>query len=994
MARGHDVDGNEKERVIEGTSEKERVIGSAGKEPGVSGSDEGHERLGRRSFVKLAGASAGAAVLGTTAASANETHHDISFDEVVHAVDDLGMDPNGNEPIDGALSNLSPNTLVEFPDGEYLWQNRIVLGENHASYGLRGIGDDVRIRPPDRANEYLLDAMCGEFLFENIDIDIRADDTVAGMRIIPQNRFHVQDVEWLGRGHNSDFDQQGTVNMYLAGVQNADGLGIFRNVVAKQIGLFGSAYPAGNAPMRGRVGIFAGASHAGTIRFEGCDLREAPNNALYMSRCPGVVQVEDSYFENNNVASIRISGEGSYARNCRIVADMDNVSDHRPLLPRFGMNIRGVLHEQRNWLDKEGPVVVEDCIFEWRSLGPVNSQAPIHVGPSGRQLEVRNCHVDIHTDNFSAVLRRAPDELPPIQTGPTAFHAENLTITGSASDGVAIDLRDADNSVIRNCCIQQDGNGRDGILLQRSNNCTIEDTTVNVSGQDIVQSNSSADTRDVSNDGSCSAQEIDAPTGEDDDRVGEDDGRGDGQEDEEGNGNREDENRGGDNGGNDRQDEDDEEEPSDDDLDRVITITDAWPHTPSNYEFTVSGDVEKSEDDDATIDDEDEIDGSTVTGFVYGWRDSFRFSGEIEDFSVDGPVQVVVDGEEVDPAELASDLSRYVTIESDGGRADYELTVSGDLEKSVDENATIDDEDEIDGSTATGFVHGWKDSYRFSGEIEDISVDGPATVSLDGEEIDPAELVLSNLLTLYGNQGRADYEFTVSGDLEKSEENDASINDHDEIDGSTASGHVRGGRDSYRFSGEITEFEIDAPATIYLNGIEVDPEILDSGLPNLLTITGTHERADYEFAVTGELEKSEEGAGTTIDDEDEIDGSTATGAVHGGRDSFRFSGDVADFEIDGPATIELNGREVDPETLAPDLPNEVTLEGTSDEPTRYQLAVSEGLRKVRRENAEAAVEDGVATGVLDGGEVGFRFAGELEHLLVEGNASVTFDRGA
>ena len=178
-----------------------------------------------------------------------------------------------------------------------------------------------------------------------------------------------------------------------------------------------------------------------------------------------------------------------------------------------------------------------------------------------------------------------------------------------------------------------------------------------------------------------------------------------------------------------------------DDPDRVITIIDEWPRERSNYEFTVDGDLEKSEDNHATIDDEDEIDGSTATGFVHGGRDSYRFSGEITDFSVDGPVAVVLDGDEVEPAELASDLSDYVTIESDGrGRVEYEFSVDGDLEKSVDNRATIDDEDEIDGSTATGFVWGWKDSYRFSGEITEFELDGPARIELNGEEVDPDSL--------------------------------------------------------------------------------------------------------------------------------------------------------------------------------------------------------------------------------------------------------------
>ena len=89
---------------------------------------------------------------------------------------------------------------------------------------------------------------------------------------------------------------------------------------------------------------------------------------------------------------------------------------------------------------------------------------------------------------------------------------------------------------------------------------------------------------------------------------------------------------------------------------------------------------------------------------------------------------------------------------------------------------------------------------------------------------------LPNLLTIVGDQGNATYEVTVSGDLEPGTEGDATFDSGDAVDGSTASGQVEGGRDSYRFSGEITEFSfLDGPATLYLDGKEVAPSELPSG---------------------------------------------------------------------------------------------------------------------------------------------------------------------
>jgi hypothetical protein len=80
--------------------------------------------LKRRDYLRLSatatavGAVSGAVLPGSVAATSSSEH---SFDRVVDAVDDLGMDPTGEEAIDDILSDEIPaDTLIEFPAGEYL----------------------------------------------------------------------------------------------------------------------------------------------------------------------------------------------------------------------------------------------------------------------------------------------------------------------------------------------------------------------------------------------------------------------------------------------------------------------------------------------------------------------------------------------------------------------------------------------------------------------------------------------------------------------------------------------------------------------------------------------------------------------------------------------------------------------------------------------------------------------------------------------------------
>ncbi|MFC7156660.1 hypothetical protein ACFQPA_14530 [Halomarina halobia] len=49
--------------------------------------------------------------------------------------------------------------------------------------------------------------------------------------------------------------------------------------------------------------------------------------------------------------------------------------------------------------------------------------------------------------------------------------------------------------------------------------------------------------------------------------------------------------------------------------------------------------------------------------------------------------------------------------------------------------------------------------------------------------------------------------------------------------------------------------------------------------------------------------------------EDAIEGRSARGVLAGGGDAYRFTGVITDFEIDGPATIELDGEPTTPEEL-------------------------------------------------------------------------------
>ena len=84
----------------------------------------------------------------------------------------------------------------------------------------------------------------------------------------------------------------------------------------------------------------------------------------------------------------------------------------------------------------------------------------------------------------------------------------------------------------------------------------------------------------------------------------------------------------------------------------VITVT--GQGTTASYEFTVTGTAEKTTAYGGTINPFDEIDGSVVTGRTTNEPDSFLVTGDISDFDADADVELLLNGEEVDPAEFGT----------------------------------------------------------------------------------------------------------------------------------------------------------------------------------------------------------------------------------------------------------------------------------------------------------------------------------------------------
>lgn len=255
-------------------------------------------------------------------------------------------------------------------------------------------------------------------------------------------------------------------------------------------------------------------------------------------------------------------------------------------------------------------------------------------------------------------------------------------------------------------------------------------------------------------------------------------------------------------------------------LPRKIVVDGSTSHGPATYEIHVTGVIGAM-----SAPGGDFTDGNVARGRVSSWKDGYRFLGEVVGFGYTGSLRTFLDGRTVDPDSLASNT---LTLRGNvGGRVEYTVSVEGSIRKSTKLGASVSGEDAVSGSTATGFVHGGTDSYTYSGELVAVDTDaGRTTVYRNGRQIDPDSLAaLPNTLTIRANgSGRTGYTVAVTGSLERSTAQGATIDANDAVSGNVASGHITNGVDSYAFSGTIRSIETDpASVTVRRNGTEINP---------------------------------------------------------------------------------------------------------------------------------------------------------------------------
>ena len=384
-----------------------------------------------------------------------------AMSSTVNAVDDLGLDPTGNTPVNGtlgsALSDMS-NTRVVFPKGGTFALSGHVAAIPEGPIEIVGNGCSFVI-PPGMETKSLTLVLPGGSSVRDITIDQRAQGALQELSIQSSGVIRVDNVTVKGYApaKPSSSDGGGVDSMFSPIARTSEATVRVTNFQAVGGTAAGShdndSLPADSwantygAPM----GIWVGQSNQGTIQLANLKLR-GWSNGIYGGRTPGVVEMYGGLLVNNFNGNARLGG-GSVVDGASILLDDRQWSDKGP----FKIGKQGVYAARvdaaaggnqtdpitfKNLRVKAMSMRAGASLFEWESES----------GPG----VIRNCHITNHLDRPVITGR------PPSAPAATNVLVEQCRIDGKSSAAI-MEMEGRPQSMIRRTCVTTRGAGPDDI---------------------------------------------------------------------------------------------------------------------------------------------------------------------------------------------------------------------------------------------------------------------------------------------------------------------------------------------------------------------------------------------------------------------------------------------------------------------------------------------------------------------------------------------------
>jgi hypothetical protein len=421
--------------------------------------------------------------------AAPTTRHGIEFDSVRNAVDDLGMDPEGEDPIDDALASaIGDGTLVVFPPGRYLATREHDYETPIQRFGLLGLGTSRRdvqfVFPkgnegaPDPADYIFLridheDAR--DVLLENLTIQQTPDEvTGVGTKFVLADGLRLIDLEFGGFSPNTS--RHAPSYSVIAHITDRDGVGVIRRFVSVGGGVV-DEYPNRKTP----IGAFH--DHRGELRIEDAHVEESGSHSVYVSRTRGCVRVLGGLFRNNDNTNIRMSGGGhprkaSWIKGARVEIDLQAAEQLREG-ERY-QNPRGIRVEAGGEHDYGyHGLLIEDVDVVIESNLDAGGLPLLQLEHTHGSTTVRNSRFASAVEAVTPIAAYSP--IREIIDGPTGLTLESVAVETAATrvlDGGAVAINGRPNSTIEDTTIRLVDGWVDGVRTADTDGLVIDNTTI------------------------------------------------------------------------------------------------------------------------------------------------------------------------------------------------------------------------------------------------------------------------------------------------------------------------------------------------------------------------------------------------------------------------------------------------------------------------------------------------------------------------------------
>ena len=898
-----------------------------GEEPdGTNGGDGAAGRLmNRRDYVKLSAVTTGAVFASSGLGAAAAERHGIQFDRVVNAVDDLGMDPDGNDPVDDALTDAyESGTLIEFPEGTYRVESELLWRDDKSNFGMRGLGDsqtDVEFTFPNADGSgtgwwFFKQTGGTDVLLENFSIQQTMDSTTSvSVSLQPDDGGKIIDVEWLGFVPSNAHSYGQLLRM---DVETRDGVNLARRVKIGRDGAHMGGHSADTDDNPGTTYVLVYDGHVGEMRFEDVWFEQCGHNSIRSIRGDGVVRIFDSTFLNCDMGGARIHDgdhptKESVLDGCSIIHDQSRLKELGSDPTSYPHHCAGVFVDSYEGYD--GPTV-RNCDIEYYDLSEtkkhtnylwgairvtktgISEPGPITVTDTRIHNETVAPNIWIQDRQSGAInSENVFDNVQFTFDNDTTSRGPRMMYVGSGWDG----------SRVTNSCFHAPSGDVDGIEFVDCDNIVVKDSNINVTGQAVQLTDTDGNVRNITYDGTCDDTSDSSPDSDD----STDDDTGDGWQ--------------------------------------SFVIEGVDSDTWTDYEFTIDGEARANTElsEYGTVGNVESVgDGtSRVTGSILAGVDAFDYDGAIVSYTAGPDVVFTRDGEELtreqvvdgepDPTgdgdDAAEDGDSTDNSTDDGGStelewhsfvidgvdfdtySEYEFIVRGEARKNTElsEYGSVSEVESLDEGRVrvAGAVRSGVDAFDYAGSIQSFTAGSDVLFERDGEAIDRDEVVdreFEHDLRVVGVGTTSTYEFTVDEELVAH----PSCEDRcaDAVSGTTAAGEVSSETVRFLFDGPVTEFELDGDAAVYVDGAQVDAALLgtdeDPTLDNWLTVDGIESETTYQFSVSGRLHKSPDLGSTEADDK--ISDGMVIGSVIDDVDGYRFNGDLTMMRVQGTAELEFN----------------------------------------------------------------------------------------